>query len=302
MIQLLFPILSLAAIFGADSRLSVTSNSPKAELARSTAVAVLSANFTTNPNGGVDLDLSSLEEMFCTDQKFVKDPSMAYACTGFLVGPDLIATAGHCMVNTGESRNEKETYCEAYSWMFGYQKDILGNTKTKGLPKENLYRCKEIIYAVKEEKAPFRDFALVRLDREVLDRKPLKLKKEIKVNEPVTMLGHPLGFPLVYSFDAKILTNDTDRQSFITNLDAFEGNSGSPVFNNKEEVVGILIGGTPSQSYFESSKGCNQYNVCDQNGENCLYPDSDGGKSFPGFQHVGSEVQRIEPILELLKL
>jgi V8-like Glu-specific endopeptidase len=301
MYNLFFPLSVFAAIFGADSRLSVNSNSPQAELARSTAVAVLSGNFSTNQNGSIELDLSSLEEMFCSEQNFVKDPSMAYACTGFLVGPDLIATAGHCMVNTGESKNETQSYCEAYSWMFDYQKNPSGFTQTKGLPKENLYHCKEIIYAVKEERAPFRDFALVRLDRQVLDRKPLKLATEVSVGEPVTMLGHPLGFPLVYSYDAEVLLSDKNRQSFITNLDAFEGNSGSPVFNTKKEVIGILIGGTPSQSYFENSKGCNQYNVCDQKGENCLNPDPDGGKSFPGFQRIGSEVQRMGALLELLK-
>ncbi len=300
LISLLLAYFVQAAIFGLDSRSLVLPNSPEGEMGASTAVAVLSGNITETVDGKFDLDIPQLDESFCSEQKFVKNPSMSYACTGFLVAPDLIATAGHCMVNTGESRHEKDKYCEVFSWLFDYRADSLGQTKTKGLDKQQLYRCQEVIYAVKDERAPFRDYALVRLDRPVEGKVPYTLQPNVRENEEVTMLGHPLGLPLIYSYDAKILLNNLAMQSYVTNLDAFEGNSGSPVFNAKREVVGILTGGTPAQSFFADAKsgGCFRYNVCDQLGKNCLMPDEN--LNLPGFQRVGSDIQRLEPLIELI--
>jgi V8-like Glu-specific endopeptidase len=300
LLPILFSLSVWAAIFGQDSRSLVLPQSPAAKYSQATAVAVLSGNVVETVDGKFDLDIPQLSESFCAEQKFVMNPSMSYACTGFLVAPDLIATAGHCMVNTGEARNEKDKYCEVYSWLFDYRADSFGKTKTKGLEKGQLYHCKEVIYAVKDEQAPFRDYALVRLDRPVEGRTPYQLQSRVGQNEEVTMLGYPLGLPLIASYDAKILLNDLAKQAFVTNLDAFEGNSGSPVFNGQKEVVGILVGGTPSQSFFADTKkgGCFRYNVCDQLGNNCLL--SDENLNLPGIQRVGSDVQRIQPLLDLL--
>lgn len=297
---LLISLTAFAAIFGPDSRLLVTPDSPVSAWSQAAAVAVLSGNITERDDGKFDLDIPRLEDSFCKDQKFVKNPSMSYACSGFLVGPDLLVTAGHCVVNTGETRNEKEMYCDVYLWMFDYRADQKGQTKIKGLDKNQLYGCKEIIYAVKDEKAPFRDFALIRLDRPVEGRTPYRLQTKIQEKERVSMFGHPLGLPLIYSFDAFVLENDPAYQTFITNLDAFEGNSGSVVLNSKLEAVGILVGGTPAVSYYNDKKNCYRYNQCDKNGRNCTANDKDP-ESLPGFRRIGTEVQRIQPIVDLLK-
>ncbi len=299
-LSFLFSLSAVAAIFGPDSRLLVTPNSPVSAWSQSAAVAVLSGNIVERGDGKFDLDVPRLEDSFCKDQKFVKNPSMSYACSGFLVGPDLLVTAGHCVVNTGEVRNEKEMYCDVYSWMFDYRANNLGQTKIKGLDKSQLYGCKEIIYAVKDEKAPFRDFALIRLDRPVEGRKPYPMQTKIQEKDRVSMFGHPLGLPLIYSFDANVLENDLSYQTFITNLDAFEGNSGSVVLNSKLEAVGILVGGTPAVSYYTDKGNCYRYNQCDKNGKNCSANDKDP-ESLPGFRRIGTEVQRIQPIVDLIQ-
>lgn len=300
----LIPSLSLAAIFGQDDRVAVFPGSPWAKLGRSTAVAVLSSNIApsaSNPNL-LDLETTPLSEGVCKDEKFASDTSLSYACSGFLVGPDLMVTAGHCMTNFGETKDETAMYCEAYGWLFDYQRNSSGLTKTKGLDKDLYYKCKKIIYAVKEETYPYRDYALVQLDRPVKDREPLKLAaRSPGVGEAVSMLGHPLGTPLKLSWNARVLIDNPERQSQITTLDAFEGNSGSAVFNSAGEVTGILVGGTPYLSLIpDEKKQCQRYNRCDERGENCTVPDTinPGSKDFQG---IGSEVQRIGPILELLK-
>lgn len=294
--------MAYAAIFGFDTREKITPDSKELTLARATAIAVLSSNFVRTSPIALDLtpDLSS--DFLCKDVKYADEPSLSYACTGFLVAPDLIATAGHCMVNTGQSRDQQQTYCQAFSWLFDYQTTSSGRAQTIGLPAANLYECRRVIYAVREEAPPYRDFALVRLKRPVTDRAPLTLSKEtIRVDDPVRMIGYPLGQPAKLSRDARILLNDVQQQSFITNLDAFEGNSGSPVFNERDEVIGILIGGTPVESLRRDENAtCNRYNVCDDRGENCELQDEDLS-AIPDFQRTGSIVQRIEPLQELIE-
>lgn len=283
---------SFSAVFGIDNRISIRPGTQGYELSRSTAVAVLSSNFEPSAAPGkIRLNVDKVDELFCPSVRFAKQPSLSYACTGFLVAPDLLVTAGHCMVNTGESRNETELYCKAFSWLFDYNETL----NTENVPAENLFSCKEVIYAVKDEKAPFRDYAVVRLSRPVKGRTPLKMNSQpLKRNETFSMIGHPFGLPAKYSSGAKVLVNNPSRQSFLTTLDAFEGNSGSPVFNSKNEVIGILVGGTPSANTLTNGR-CEILNKCSELGTNCLAPDQDTSV-FPGYQGVGSEVQRIAPV------
>lgn len=291
-----------AAIFGVDDRKPVQPGTLADKLARSTAVAVLSANEIPGANNTFSLDTRNLSEQFCREERFSQDPTLSYACTGFLVAPDLLVTAGHCSVNVGESRNETNTYCKAFSWVFDYQQDAFGRTQLKDIPYEKLYRCKETIYAVNDESLPFRDFAVIRLDRPVEGREPLKMASGgVKNTDVLSMIGYPLGTPAKRSINARVLKNDPERKAFVTNLDAFQGNSGSPVFNQQNEVVGILVSGFPSVNYFEKQgQTCNRYNRCDENGRNCLVPDLDL-TPFPNYQAVGSDVQRIEDVIEFIK-
>jgi V8-like Glu-specific endopeptidase len=279
---------ALAALFGVDDRISIRPGAPGYALSRSTAVALLSSNFETTAPGKIRLNVDMLDQFFCPKVKFAKQTSLQYACTGFLVAPDIIMTAGHCMVNTGESRNETEVYCKAFSWLFDYNDTI----DPENVDANKLYGCKRVIYAVKDEKAPFRDFALVQLNRAVKGRTPFKLNSGgLKANETLSMIGHPFGLPSKLSRNAKVLINNPKRQSFLTNLDAFHGNSGSPVLNSKNEVIGILVGGTPSANTVTNGS-CEVLNRCSERGTKCLEPDKDTSL-FPGYQGVGSEVQRI---------
>lgn len=277
----------VAGIFGEDGRASISKGSQAEALARSTAVAVLSANYSLH-DGKVALDLGSTKDFLCADEKFYGEPSLSYACSGFLVGPDLIVTAGHCMVNFGESRAEKESYCKAFSWIFDYK----DGADYSNLPAENFYNCAEIIYAVNEEQSPSRDFAVVRLDRPVTGRQPLKLAALAPHDEPLSMIGYPYGLPAKLASGARVLSNDDKDPFFTTNLDATEGNSGSAVFNAKGEVVGILVGGTPQESLIRDEKNsCMRYNHCDDDGKNCQLPDQNSTKP------ASSQVQRIEAVI-----
>ncbi|MFN7729358.1 MAG: trypsin-like serine peptidase [Bdellovibrio sp.] len=271
---------------------------------RATAIAVLSALITPNTQNPdtLDLETSPINQLLCQDERFANEPSLSYACSGFLIAPDLLVTAGHCMANTGEVRNETQMYCEAYSWLFDYQPDGSGRVQTQGIKKSRHYKCKQIIFAVKDENFPLRDFALVQLDRPVTDREPVRLSSVTpQVGDSISMIGYPLGLPMKLSRNAKVVHSDADRQTILTNLDAFEGNSGSAVFNSSKEVIGILVGGTPITSFVNDTvQHCKRYNRCDDNRRNCLVPE-EFSATYPGFLGIGSEVQRITPIFELLQ-
>lgn len=290
-----------AAIFGNDDRHAVTPSSPENPIARSTAVGVLLPLITQQDNGKYKIETSSLSGFLCADQKFSLFPSIGYACSAFLVAPDLLVTAGHCSVNVGEAIHETELYCKVYGWVFDYQVDDFGQINTDHVSPDNFYTCKEIVYAINNYPTiPSLDFAIIRLDRPVINRTPLKLSPvPASVGSAVSMIGHPDGAPTIFSGNANVLAINPIADSVITNLDAFDGNSGSAVFNQNNDVVGILIGGTPASFVNLSSSGqqCSVYNTCDVDGKNCLSNEGVINKDVP----IGSEVQNIAPVVEMLK-
>lgn len=287
-----------AAIFGVDDRIMISPQTRDYSLARSTAVAVLNTLINETSSARYEILTDSTKDFLCKDEKFYNKPSLSYACSGFLVAPDLLVTAGHCMTNIEEVRNEKGLYCESYSsWVFDYAADSKGQVNTTSIPADNHYKCKQIVYAISDKE---NDFALIQLDRPVKGRKPLKLSSsEISGLESLKMIGHPLGLPSVLSKNARVIKNDLKKKSFVTTLDAFVGNSGSAVFNQNNEVVGILISGTPANNMvLDKANKCERFNHCDESTLNCLLPDEVKAGETP--VDVGSDVQRLSPLLKII--
>lgn len=74
------------------------------------------------------------------------------------------------------------------------------------------------------------DFALIRLDRPVRGRNPVLLNRDdVSEGTPLLMIGNPDGLPLKVAGNARV--RQLFQNYFVANLDAFHGNSGSPVFN-----------------------------------------------------------------------
>lgn len=294
---------SQAAIFGDDNRADVTAQSAMSDWGRSTAIAVLTSNEEVQADGRLRLLTDPIGKLLCQDERFTQQPSLAYACSGFLIAPDILVTAGHCQVNTGEVRNEPEMYCKVFDWLFDYQANDKGETQTADIPMDRLYRCKRTIYAVVDDHAPFRDFAIVQLDRPVTGRRPFKIAKSpVAVGDALAMIGYPMGLPMKSADRARVIFNNPNAMAFVTNLDALAGNSGSAVLNSQNEIAGILIGGTPTMdTVTDKANKCERLNRCDDNGKNCTLPDTDPKKLPPSFQVTGSDVQRIGPVIEILK-
>ena len=293
-----------AAIFGDDDRQALTSSSSLYPLSRATAIAVIKTSRVLKADGTLDLSADRLSHL-CMTERLFNEPSVNYACTGFLIAPDLLVTAGHCVyaVNTpnNELKNETGLACPVFDWLFDFAQLASGGLNLVGISQSHLYHCKQIVYAAQQEHSPFADFALIQLDRAVLDRAPLKMATApLSLGAPVFIIGYPYGTPVKLTDHGRVLFTNPMASAFVTNLDAFEGNSGSPVFNSLNEVTGILVGGTPSaNTYFDSKNQCERFNRCDDNAKNCILPDQDTSV-FPEFQAVGSDVQRIEAVIKVL--
>jgi len=226
------------AIYGEDNRSDVfeSDNHLMVGIAKSTAAMIAKENITIN---GVEAILKgrSLGDFFklCTDVPFRQQPMVAN-CSGTLVAPDTILTASHC-VGYGKAD------CNNYRWVFDYKV----SRSTQGsvtVDKSNVYSCKEITYS-KMDLFKGHDHALIKLDRAVTDRSPVTMTKSAEleaVGTPIAMIGHPSGLPTKITDGATILKYEDG--SYVTNLDAFQINSGSGVFHGKTgELIGVLSSG-----------------------------------------------------------
>ena len=128
--------------------------------------------------------------------------------------------------------------CTNHRWVFDYKLDH-ENQRNVSVPASSVYKCKEVIEAKFTDKL---DYAVIRLDRAVTDRFPVKISTELKVGTEVVMIGHPSGLPQKITDQAKI--TKISETEFRATVDAFQINSGSAVFNAKTgDLLGILVRG-----------------------------------------------------------
>lgn len=191
--------------------------------------------------GQIVLDADSGKEKLLPvgrTERFFEQPSYG-SCSGFLIAPDLLVTAGHCI--------KGQSSCRDGYWVFGYEIDPVTGTVPSSLGPENVYRCAEVIATTRTEEASRteHDYALIRLDREVVGRTPLEYRKSGTVPEAADLcvIGYPNGLPLKVAVEGRV-RNSRDGLFFTTTLDSFGGNSGSPVIDLGTGLVeGILVRG-----------------------------------------------------------
>ena len=108
---------------------------------------------------------------------------------------------------------------------------------------ENIYCGVKIIRSVHHPVGNGPDWALVKLDRNVVGQTVAALSKdEISCDQAVYVIGHPLGLPMKYAAGASV--GDVYETSFMANLNIYSGNSGAPVFDlHTHEVIGMVVKG-----------------------------------------------------------
>lgn len=245
-------------IYGTDNRVDIFEVlDPKIQaLAHSTVAIIAPKSIEDQGNGRAHLKTKKIKDALkiCPDERFAEQEAAVY-CTGFLVAPDVVMTAGHCIESQMACKNSR------FLFDFGiYQSG--GNYREVAL--NNIYGCSELLFSENpKEDGEGIDLAVVRLDRKVTDRAPVELENQTvaQENESLFLLGHPLGLPLKYSDEAVILKNH-NKLYFKSDLDAYTGNSGSPVFSEQSlKVKGVLVSG--EDDFEKPTKGqCRHSKIC----------------------------------------
>jgi hypothetical protein len=275
--------------YGQDSRTEPFqhSDSKLKEMAASVAIFVRSENVKISGNS-VRLEGYTLNEMsqmgwlvsgasvpMCSDELFASQLAPGF-CTGFLVREDMLVTAGHCL---------QKTPCSDINIVFDFQ--MQADNSLAALSAEDVFKCEEIIAQVSpNQENQYLDYAIIKLDRPT-GRAGLDYVTEdlLEAQNNVAVLGYPSGLPLKIASNAFVMSNDSNDPFFVTNLDTFGSNSGSPVINAiTYQVEGILVRGTTD--YVLSDGGsCVQVNRCPESG---------------GFNCTGENATKMARLSELI--
>lgn len=227
-------------VYGDDDRLDVYEVTEPARAAPAGSVCALvgASRVVDNGDGTYALSLAAYEWYgfpACPEEPFSAQPTLAF-CTGFLVGDDLIATAGHCCDSEGLT---------GMRFVFGFvmQDDT---TPVSVVSASQVYTGVEVVSRVYRGDV---DYALVRMDRPVVapGAFPLSIRREgaAGVGSLAGVIGHPNGLPAKVAFgDATSIHAVSQDGYFVLNADTYGGNSGSPVFDAVTGLVeGILVRG-----------------------------------------------------------
>lgn len=263
------------AIYGVDSRrdLYEINDTEILDLAKATAVMVENKKIKGIEEGEkfrlVSKTYGQLDQL-CPEEKY-RNQIAPGDCSGFLVKDNILVTAGHCIT--------KQADCDNYSWIFDFGVFEEGQDGNKQGLYKNVYTCKEIIVRKEDDKGP--DFSIIKLDRRVVGRKPVKVRESgtLTNTEELLLIGNPAGIPTKVTDGAYLRSHRPGF--FIANIDAYGGNSGSAVFNKSTgEVEGILVRGTYDFRY-DKVNSCYRTHVCKDNG--CMGEDVTAASSFVNY-------------------
>lgn len=168
----------------------------------------------------------------CPGERFFEQRAAAF-CSGTLIAPDLVLTAGHCM---GE-KNKPASRCEAVRFVFGFSVGRAGDSPSAA-EAGDVYSCSEVkIYATGKNG----DYAVIKLDRPVAGRRPAELAMAAPpaAGTAIFTVGGPYGLPLKVVDGAEVRFLSEKKAFFGTSLDTSGGNSGGGIFRASD---GALVG------------------------------------------------------------
>ena len=191
------------------------------------------------------------------NEDFVNQDVLSF-CSGAYVGNSYIISAGHC-VDT--SNKDAFNYYDNVYIVFGWRYDS-DNTPVLSFNEDQVYTIKEVkIRKLSSNISSFdallnnyEDYSLSVLDRDPVNKKALIVDKnpDINTGKKVFTIGYPLGMAVKIDRPEDAEIKLVGKNTFQTNIDAFGGNSGGPVFDsNTKKIIGILVTGFGGEFDYE---------------------------------------------------
>ncbi len=248
-----------ALIYGADDRLEryQLQSGLQQTLADATVALVRTSDVSVSA-GQYQLNVSQsfgAAYNLCSSEPYRAQPSTAF-CSGFMVGEDLIVTAGHCV---------DASSCGTTAFVFGFHMEDSSTVRSR-MPAQDVYTCAQVL--ARQETSTL-DYAVVRVDRPITGHQPLSLRRSGQPAQGTGLIvsGHPAGIPLKVAAGATVRSN-SHPDYFSSNLDTYGGNSGSAVINAATGLVeGILVrGNTDFVLTGKGRKRCYVSNQCSDAG------------------------------------
>lgn len=259
-----------ASIFDTDDRVDTKFSSIESqELARSVPALIPKRNVSRLPDGKYKLSGIPLESYgICSDEAFAEESIIAN-CSASFIGEDRILTAGHCL-------DPDNNTCETYNVVFDYVKG------TDTFDPSRVYHCRKVLFREFDETLVGIDLAIIQLDRKVTDREPIELDlgQNLRLNDPLTLIGYPLGISQKVVETGKVTSLDIKNVSFHHDLDSFSVNSGSPIFSSQGKQVGVMVRGTGANLDRRNGRSCDEWHI-------------DNGKGFS----AGNDLSPLKDVL-----
>lgn len=248
-------------IYGVDDRREVDDPANDRRMvaaARGTGIILSRTDVRGRTPGVRQLTRTSLQEKYnlCASEPFGDQPAPGL-CSAFLVAPDLMVTAAHCVLSA--------TACANIAVVFDFKASVEREDRPDLVKSDDVYLCRSLVTHVLDRETGL-DFALIRLDRPAYGRPSLDYRTEgwVDYGDKLTIVGHPAGLPLKITSGGKVRDNEKANY-FVSDLDTFVGSSGAPVINDETGLVeGFVARG--DRDWTGTTDGCRVYHRCAQDG------------------------------------
>lgn len=248
-------------IHGNDDRVDLycVQSEPGMATAIGASVAIAwNANFVDGPRPGTKIIESPLDLGLCPDEAFAGQ-TQGVECSGVLVAPDVVLTLSKCFA---ESLRDK------LDFVLDYRASAAAPDGRVVIEAQDI--CRPIPGAIKT----FSDggkLMLIGMRCGGPPRTPAPLAAGAPANgEMVYAIGYPGGLPAKFSGRAPV-TAISDGQELRAPLDINWANSGSPAYNSRGEVFGVVTQSDdgPMTCHDEVNK-CKRWKACSESDPACV--------------------------------